>query len=66
MPVSKETLKAMIREYGGIQLSDAELDLVTPEVESYLKEVGQLRDLDLSAVMSGRLMRADEGGEDNG
>ncbi len=66
MPISKETLKAMIREYGGIQLSDAELDLVTPEVESYLKEVGQLRDLDLSAVMSGRLMRADEGGEDNG
>ena len=66
MPVSKETLKAMIREYGGIQLSDAELDLVTPEVESYLKEVGQLRDLDLSAVMSGRLMHADEGGEDNG
>ena len=66
MPVSKETLKAMIREYGGIQLSDAELDLVTPEVESYLREVGQLRDLDLSSVMSGRLMRADEGGEDNG
>ena len=66
MPVSKETLKAMIREYGGIPLSDEELDLVTPEVESYLKEVGQLRDLDLSAVMSGRLMRADEGGEDNG
>ena len=56
----------MIREYGGIQLSDAELDLVTPEVESYLREVGQLRDLDLSSVMSGRLMRADEGGEDNG
>ena len=66
MPVSKDTLKAMIREYGGIQLSDAELDLVTPEVESYLREVGQLRDLDLSSVMSGRLMRADEGGEDNG
>ena len=66
LPVSKETLKAMIREYGGIPLSDEELDLVTPEVESYLKEVGQLRDLDLSAVMSGRLMRADEGGEDNG
>jgi hypothetical protein len=66
LPVSKETLKAMIREYGGIPLSDEELDLVTPEVESYLREVGQLRDLDLSAVMSGRLMRADEGGEDNG
>ena len=66
MPVSKDTLKAMIREYGGIPLSDEELELVAPEVESYLKEVGQLRDLDLSSVMSGRLMRADEGGEHNG
>ena len=66
MPVSKDTLKAMIREYGGIPLSDEELELVAPEVESYLKEVAQLRDLDLSSVMSGRLMRADEGGEDNG
>ena len=66
MPVSKDTLKAMIRQYGGIPLSDEELELVAPEVESYLKEVGQLRDLDLSAVMSGRLMRADEGSEDNG
>ena len=66
MSVSKDTLKAMIREYGGIPLSDEELELVAPEVESYLKEVGQLRDLDLSAVMSGRLMRADEGGADNG
>ena len=61
MPVSKDTLKAMIQEYGGIPLSDEELDLVAPEVESYLREVAQLRDLDLSSVMSGRLMRVQEG-----
>lgn len=60
MPVSKDTLKAIIEEYGGIPLSDEELDLVAPEVESYLKEANQLRELDLSSVMSGRLMRAHE------
>ena len=65
MPVSKDTLKAIIREYGGIPLSDEELDLVAPEVESYLREVAQLRDLDLSSIMSGRLMRAAEGEENN-
>jgi hypothetical protein len=66
LPVSKETLKAMIREYGGIPLSDEELDLVAPEVDSYLAEAIQLRELDLSSVMSGRLMRADEGNENSG
>ena len=64
MPVSKDTLKAIIQEYGGIPLSDEELDLVSPEVESYLREVAQLRDFDLSSVMSGRLLRASEGETD--
>ncbi len=63
MPVSKDTLKAIIQEYGGIPLSDEELDLVAPEVESYLREVAQLRDLDLSSIMSGRLLRAAEGND---
>ncbi len=61
MPVSKDTLKAIVEEYGGVPLSDEELDLVAPEVESYLQEIAQLRDLDLSSVMSGRLMRVQEG-----
>ena len=60
MPVSKDTLKAIVEEYGGVPLSDEELDLVAPEVESYLREIDQLRDLDLSSVMSGRLMRVQE------
>ena len=64
LPVSKDTLKAIIEEYGGIPLSDEELDLVAPEVESYLKEANQLRELDLSSVMSGRLMRAQEATQD--
>lgn len=61
MAISSETLKAMIREFHGFQLSDAELELIRPELDSYLAEVENLRDLDLSAVMSGRLFKAGEG-----
>jgi hypothetical protein len=55
----------MIADFGGFELSDAELDLVRPELESYLTEVENLRGLDLSSVMSSRLLRAAEGGEAN-
>ena len=63
MAIEKETLKAMIRDYGGFEISDEELDLVRPALDNYLAEVEKLRDLDLSNVMSSRLLRASEGGE---
>ena len=56
MSISNETLKAMIRDYNGLELSDEELDLVRPELESYIAELKKLDDLDLSDVFSGRLM----------
>ena len=56
-------MKAMIRDYHGFEISDEELDLVAPALNGYLAEVEKLRDLDLSDVMSGRLLHADEGGE---
>ena len=56
MPLSNKTLKAMIRDYNGFELSDEELELVRPELESYFAEVKKLEDLDLSNVFSGRLM----------
>ena len=62
MPISDTTLKRMIAEYGGFELSDAELELIRPELESYLTELQNLRDLDLSSVASARLLRAGEGG----
>ena len=61
MAISQETLRAMIRDYGGIELSDEEMALVLPEIETYLGEVEVLRELDLSKVMSSRLLRAQEG-----
>ena len=66
MPIQDETLKAMIRDYHGFEMSDAELALIRPELEAYISEVEKLRGLDLSGVMSGRLLKADEGGPSNG
>ena len=57
MSISNETLKAMIRDYDGLELSDEELELIRPELESYFAEIKKLEDLDLSDVFSGRLMR---------
>ena len=65
MPLSNETLKRIIAEYGGFELSDAELELVRPELDSYLAELQNLRDLNLADVMSSRLLRAAEGDEAN-
>ena len=63
MAITKETLQAMIREFHGIELSDEELEMVAPALDSYLMEVENLRELDLSDVMSGRILRAEEGGK---
>ncbi len=63
MAITKETLQAMVREFRGIELSDEELEMIAPALDSYLTEVENLRELDLSNVMSGRILRAQEGGK---
>ena len=63
MTITRETLQAMIREFHGIELSDEELEMVAPALDSYLVEVEKLRELDLSDVMSGRILSAQEGGK---
>ena len=65
MSISTETLRAMIRDFKGLELSDEELELVRPELESYLAEVEKIRELDLASVMSSRLLRAKDGGDSN-
>ena len=57
MSVPNETLKAMIRDYNGLELSDEELELVRPELETYFSELEKLESLDLSDAFSGRLMQ---------
>ena len=63
LAVQDETLKAMIRDYNGFELSDEELALVRPELDYYLDELQKLEDLDLSGVFSSRLLRLPEASE---
>ena len=58
---SKETLTRTIEDYSGLELSEEELENVRIELENYMGEVQKLRELDLSHVMSSRLLRAEEG-----
>ena len=63
MPLANATLKAMLHDYHGFPLSEEELERIRPELESYLAEAEQLRELDLANVLSARLLHADEGGQ---
>ena len=65
MGISNETMRAMIREYGGFDLSDEELELVRSEVDSYIEAMAGVAGLELAGVMSSRLLRAAEGGTDD-
>ena len=60
MSISDETLKAMIRDYNGLELSDDELELIRPELDYYLDELKKLDALDLSDAFSSRLLRFPE------
>ena len=60
MSISDETLKAMIRDFNGLELSDDELELVRPELDYYLDELKKLDALDLSDAFSSRLLRFPE------
>ena len=66
MSIPKETLARIIRDFHGFDLSEAEMELIRPELDSYLAEVEKLRDLDLSGVVYSRLLRVDEGGDADG
>lgn len=61
MAIPNATLQAMIQAFNGFALTDEELERVRPELDNYVNAMEQLRELDLSAVMSSRLIRAQEG-----
>jgi hypothetical protein len=63
MTLSNDTLRAMIQAYDGFPLSEAEIELVRPELDNYCKAVEELRALNLADVLSSRLLRAQEGGQ---
>ncbi|MCE2464639.1 MAG: hypothetical protein J4G01_00935 [Dehalococcoidia bacterium] len=62
MDIDRKTLRDMLQLYQGIEMSDEEFDLIEPELQSYFDIVEKMKELDLSDVPSGRLLRASEGG----
>jgi hypothetical protein len=61
MTIPNETLQAMIQAFHGFELTAEELERVRPELDNYVREIENLRDLDLADVLSSRLIRAQEG-----
>ena len=61
MAIPNETLQAMIQAFNGFELTGEELERVRPELDNYVNAMERLCELDLSAVMSSRLIRAQEG-----
>ncbi len=59
MGVSKETLRQMIRDMGGPELSDEGLEQVMAQIELNQAQSARLRELDLATVFPARLMKTD-------
>lgn len=56
MAVTKDVLKAMLEAYGGIPMSDDELEAAVKVVNGYLSQVDSAKDVDTAAVYSGRVI----------
>lgn len=61
MRVTRELLRGMLEAFGGLEMSDEELDSVLPMVQMYADQSAELQEIDLADVVSARLLRADEG-----
>jgi hypothetical protein len=48
--VTKETVEKMAREVVGIDLSPAEIDQLTPQLDKLLSDLAQIPDADLQAI----------------
>lgn len=58
MVVTRETLKRMIDEMGLIPLSDEELDIILPQVQSTVESGQKLAETDLSSSRVSHVFRA--------
>ena len=59
MSVSKDTLKAMVRDMGGVPLTEEQLDVVLPAVQASMDAMATLNDeVDLSEVLPGHIFRS--------
>ncbi|MCZ6614738.1 MAG: hypothetical protein O6920_03005 [Chloroflexi bacterium] len=63
MSVSKDTLKAMIRDLGGVPMTEEQLDIVLPAVQAHVEAMATLDEVDLSEVLPGHIFRIQPDGE---
>ena len=61
MKINPATLKVMLEEFGGIPMTDEELERVAPVVEAFVAEFSRLAELDLGDIDSALQMHADDG-----
>lgn len=59
--ITKETLRTMLDAFGGLSMTDAELEAVLPVVQSYAERAKRFSELDLANVLSTRILRVQEG-----
>ena len=57
MSVSKDTLKAMIRDLAGVPMTEEQLDTVLPAVQAHVEAMTTLDEVDLSEVLPGHVFR---------
>ena len=62
MPVTRETLRGMIDDFGLIPLTDEELDMLLPAVQAQVDAMAKLdAEVDLSMVPPGAIFHAEPG-----
>ncbi len=66
MGISPDMLRAMLRDFGGIPMSDEEFEKVAPAVEAFVAEFSRLGELDLSTTYSALQLHAADGGFSHG
>ena len=62
MAITPETLKAILSEFGGVEMSEGQLADAAGAVETWMAELRRLRDLDLSAGFSANVLHPADGG----
>ena len=60
MKITPATLRAMLDEFGGIPMTEEELNQVAPVVEAFVSEFSRLGELDRGDVDSALQMHADD------
>ena len=63
MDIKRETIRAMIKDYDSLDLTEEELDIVEEGLKAYANAVAQMADLELGDVVSARVMQAKQGGK---